>query len=63
MKVLQEETKLLRIAGLVLLGGLLLQLITFIWFHPVTFMLHLSLGGLVTLVVVVLYFMYLFQHR
>ena len=63
MKVLQEETKLLRIAGLVLLGGLLLQLITFIWFHPVTFMLHLSLGGLVTLVVVVLYFIYLFNHR
>ena len=58
-----NQNKLLRLAGFILLGGLLLQLITFIWFHPVTFMLHLTLGGLATVVAVVLYFMHLFHHR
>ncbi len=62
MRVINQD-KLLRLAGLILLGGLLLQLITFIWFHPVTFMLHLSLGGLTTMVAVVMYFMHLFHHK
>ena len=62
MKVL-EETRLLRLAGIVILAGLVLQLITFVWFHPITFMLHLSLGGFTTLVAVVLYFVHLFHHR
>lgn len=62
MKVL-EETRLLRLAGFVILAGLVLQLITFVWFHPITFMLHLSLGGLTTVVAVVLYLIHLFHHR
>ncbi len=62
MKVL-EESRLLRLAGIVILAGLVLQLITVVWFHPITFMLHLSLGGLTTVVAVVLYLLHLFHHR
>ncbi len=58
-----EQSKLLRLAGFILLGGLVMQLITFIWFHPITFMLHLTLGGLTTLIGVVLYLMHLVHHK
>lgn len=49
------QNKHLRITGLILLAGLVLQLITFIWIHPITFMMHLTLGGLTTIAGIVFY--------
>ncbi|MAG14219.1 MAG: hypothetical protein CMN78_06455 [Spirochaetales bacterium] len=51
-----------RITALIFLVGLVVQLITMIFVHPVTFMMHLVLGGAITAAGVVLYLIYLTKH-
>ena len=63
MKMGEESSRLLRIAGFLLIAGLVVETVTLIWAHPITFMLYLGLGGLLTAAGIVFYFISLTRHQ
>ncbi len=57
-----ELTKRLRIAGFLLIGGLLTGFLTLIWSHPVSFLLYVGLGGLLMAAGIVFYLYTVVSH-
>ena len=47
--------KFLRIAGALIAGGLLIEGITLMWSHPISFLLYLGIGGLLMVAGILLY--------
>ena len=50
--------KLFRISGILLIGGLVVELITLLWFHPMSFLVNMSIGGFLIGAGVVIYLYY-----
>ena len=47
--------KRLRISGILILAGLIVELVTFFWFHPTAFLFFLLLGGSLLFAGILLY--------
>ncbi len=62
MKNGQKLATFLRIAGLLLVGGLVVEGITLIWTHPVSFLIHIGIAGLLIAAGIVLYLYTVVSH-
>jgi hypothetical protein len=62
MKTGQKFTIFLRIAGLLLIGGLVIEGITLIWLHPVSFLIHIGIAGLLIAAGTLLYLYTVISH-
>lgn len=47
--------KRLRVSGILILAGLIVELVTFFWFHPTAFLFFLLLGGSLLFAGILLY--------
>lgn len=54
--------KLLKIAGLILLGGLVVIAVTLLWSHPLSFLISLGVGNVLIAGGVILYLYAIVSH-
>lgn len=62
MKTGKKLAKVLRIAGLLIIGGFLVEVLTLIWSHPVSFLLYMGVGGVLMVIGIVLYLYAVISH-
>ncbi len=54
--------KRFRIAGFLLIGGLLVEIVSLIWYHPVAFLIYIGVGGLLMGAGIFLYLYTIVSH-
>ena len=54
--------KRFRIAGFLLIGGLLVEVVSLIWYHPVAFLIYIGAGGLLMGAGILLYLYTIVSH-
>jgi predicted membrane channel-forming protein YqfA (hemolysin III family) len=52
----------IRISGYILIGGVVVAALSLIWTHPISFMLFILLGGILTAAGVILYLYNVVSH-
>lgn len=62
MKTGKKLAKVLRIAGLLIIGGFLVEVLTLIWSHPASFLLYMGVGGVLMVIGIVLYLYAVISH-
>jgi hypothetical protein len=62
MKTGEKLAKLLRIAGFLIIGGFLVEVLTLIWSHPVSFLLYMGIGGVLMVAGIVLFLYAVVSH-
>lgn len=60
---LTSVQKRIRIAGILIMGGLLVELITLRWSHPTAFLFFLFIGGTLMAAGILLYLLSLISHE
>ncbi len=55
MTAANNLVKFLKIAGCILIGGMVVELVTLLWSHPLSFIISLGVGGLLVAAGVIIY--------